>query len=311
MAQIQRLKDRKSGATIYPMTSTGAVYDNDGRDLETRLASERRATEAALQGKVNAAELAGKQDKLSDSADIVLSGDGSLALTRAARLRLFVDRWNAACGTYGCYDPDNAPDSEHPFFLNDLWLSYEEAVLVMHESQPNELMLAPLNETFAYRQSRTLLPLRVRILYVDAGLVATFISCNNIEVIALDVQGYTGMFRITHFGERAFGGCQKLRKVRGIFYMKTGTANHVGAFEGCKALEEIRIKGLKADLSFTQCPKLSLATLEYIVDNAENTSAITITLHADVYGKITDEGNAEWFALLGKAAAKNISFATI
>lgn len=311
MAQIQKLKDRESGATIYPMTSFGAVYDNDGRDLETRLVSERRATEAALQGKANAAELDGKQDRLSDSADIVLPGDGSLALTRAARLRLFVDQWNAACGTYGCYDPDNAPDSEHPFFLNDLWLSYEEAVLVMYESQPNELMLAPLNGTFAYRQSRTLLPLRVRILYVDVAPVITFISCLNLEVIALDVQGYTGMFRITHFGERAFGGCQKLREVRGIFYMKTGTANAISAFENCKALEEIRIKGLKADLSFAQCPKLSLATLEYIVDNAENTSAITITLHADVYGKITDEGNAEWFALLGKAAAKNISFATI
>lgn len=45
--------------------------------------------------------------------------------------------------------------------------------------------------------------------------------------------------------------------------------------------------------------------------NAANTSAITITVHPDVYAKLTDESNAEWYAVLTAAAAKNITFATI
>ena len=36
----------------------------------------------------------------------------------------------------------------------------------------------------------------------------------------------------------------------------------------------------------------------------------TITVHPDVYAKLTDETNTEWHALLALAAEKNITFAT-
>ena len=41
-----------------------------------------------------------------------------------------------------------------------------------------------------------------------------------------------------------------------------------------------------------------------------NSKAITITVHPDVYAKLTDESNADWHALMASAAAKNITFAT-
>ena len=43
------------------------------------------------------------------------------------KMDLFVDMWNQAWGQYGRYDPVNAPDAEHPFMGNDIWMTYEEA----------------------------------------------------------------------------------------------------------------------------------------------------------------------------------------
>ena len=47
-----------------------------------------------------------------------------------------------------------------------------------------------------------------------------------------------------------------------------------------------------------------------MVEHAYNTSPVTITVHADVYAKLTDESNTDWHALMTSAAAKNITFAT-
>ena len=47
-----------------------------------------------------------------------------------------------------------------------------------------------------------------------------------------------------------------------------------------------------------------------MIEHASNTSPITITVHADVYAKLTDESNTDWHALMASAAAKNITFAT-
>lgn len=61
-------------------------------------------------------------------------------------------------------------------------------------------------------------------------------------------------------------------------------------------------------LNLSTCPKLSLATFQKIKNNSG--TAFSITVHPDVYAKITDESNEEWHALLAAAAEKNITFAT-
>ena len=47
-----------------------------------------------------------------------------------------------------------------------------------------------------------------------------------------------------------------------------------------------------------------------MITNAANTSPIIVTVHADVYAKIQDEGQVDWHALIETAAAKQITFAT-
>ena len=75
-------------------------------------------------------------------------------------------------------------------------------------------------------------------------------------------------------------------------------------------IEEIRLKNLKGNISFPHSKNLSLASLSYLVDNATNTKAITLTVHADVFAKLTDESNTEWHAVAVAALAKNITIAT-
>lgn len=93
------------------------------------------------------------------------------------------------------------------------------------------------------------------------------------------------------------------------------------AFVYCK-IREVRLKGLKSNISFHYSNILSLASLQYLVANAANTTAITVTVHADVYAKLTGDTTnaavaaltgeelAAWQQVLADAVAKNISFAT-
>lgn len=75
-------------------------------------------------------------------------------------------------------------------------------------------------------------------------------------------------------------------------------------------IEEIRMKNLKDNISFPHSKNISLASLSYLVDNATNTKAITLTVHADVFAKLTDESNTEWHAVAVAALAKNITIAS-
>lgn len=86
--------------------------------------------------------------------------------------------------------------------------------------------------------------------------------------------------------------------------------NNNAALTGCKSLQEIRIKQLRYNVNLKDSPLLTLESFQYLVENATNTSAITVTVHADVYAKLTDPQQADWYAVNTAAQGKQISFAT-
>lgn len=47
-----------------------------------------------------------------------------------------------------------------------------------------------------------------------------------------------------------------------------------------------------------------------VANSINGDRAITVTVHPEVYAKLTDEANAEWHALVAQAAARNITFLT-
>ena len=108
----------------------------------------------------------------------------------------------------------------------------------------------------------------------------------------------------------AFHTCGSLREIDGILDF---TAEHdplTFTFRWCDELREVRIKGLNSNAHLAESRHLSLASLQYLVDNATNTKAITLTVHADVFAKLTDEANTEWHAVAVAALAKNITIAS-
>lgn len=56
-----------------------------------------------------------------------------------------------------------------------------------------------------------------------------------------------------------------------------------------KALEYINIKNLKCNLSIHWSPKISKESVLFMIQNANPTSAITITLHADAYARLAED----------------------
>lgn len=213
---------------------------------------------------------------------------------QAAKLALFIDEFNAAAGSNGKYDPANAPDAKHPFYLNKLWLTYDEAVASM----------AHINEIYL-RGGASMSGLNIRTNMLAAKPVPTgwgsgFVYLNgvclnnssievlNVGNIAADSSDNLGIFVYN---------CLNLHTIIGQIDLAYVTKISINAFAYSPKLQEVRLYRLKTSINFKDCPLLSLASLQYIVDNAANTSAITVTVHPVTYGKLTDE-QADIMALL-------------
>ena len=77
--------------------------------------------------------------------------------------------------------------------------------------------------------------------------------------------------------DNAFNGCARLRRINGTldFTKLAATGN---LFFGCDSLEEVRIKGLKTDLSLQQSVNLSTESVKYLVENLQQVTGKSITL---------------------------------
>lgn len=222
----------------------------------------------------------------------------------AAKYNLFDDQWTAADGTVIVSGQTYGVNG-----INDL--TYEEALKIM--SYYSEQIDAESRIRYAACPCRTLLPIRGRT-YTNTVTSRMFFWSNKLEALVLaDIEATEswGMF----------GNCSNLRTIDGII----GVRNQKQLdkmFGGCKALKEVRISYLGASISFADSPNLSLDSISFIVTNAANTSAITITVHPDVYAKLTGditnaaaadltaEEAAQWQALAVAAGGKQITFAT-
>ena len=157
----------------------------------------------------------------------------------------------------------------------------------------------------------------------DTNLVlnACFARNSKLEYLKLSNTPASSFLYIKNM-ENAFMDCRKLRKIEDILTIRIVNNNYIKrAFMGCSALKDVKIRfvtGANVDISFEDSPLLSYESIKYLVDNAGNTKAITVTVHPTTYSYLrgtaqpTEEVGGtteEWQALVTTAQGKQISFA--
>lgn len=122
-----------------------------------------------------------------------------------------------------------------------------------------------------------------------SSIANAFIHSKTIEAATLGTAAF-------YSWKSVFQNCSALRSIVGELNWKYMTASsHIDAnvFKGCTSLEEVRIKDLKQSVSFADSPRLSEASVLFMIQNASPTSAITITLDEGVRDNLYDDPEIE------------------
>lgn len=263
-----------------------------------------------------------KQKTLAATTDVkVQSADedtDGLYLTDSAKRAVFNDMFNLAAGSDGGYKPSEAPDPAKPYLLNTLWLSYEEAVKIYAINGADAGHILPdIGRRYSYYFGAPLV-YSVRTLFKVCGHTQSygmFFGDAKLEVVNVDISGSLAW---------VFRGNSKLKTVLGTVEISEVTSGDNLIWD-CALLEDVNLKGLRNNIRMRGCPKLSLATMQYLVDNASTAitaeKPVVVTVHADVFAKLTgdttneaaaaltDDEKTAWAAVLTAATSKYISFA--
>lgn len=274
------------------------------------------------------AALTAKQDKLVNSADVTVGEDDKLTVTDAVVKKAFIKRWENL-GTiyistiYGTYDEETDlftfvwrtqyPESKkyQPYF------TYEQAMAAL------DAVTGPVlgYDSFAPRIPANLPPIG-------------YSSGSGPNLTLVNAQPVVFNFKIKTLILSSVGPCSVSQT------MKLASASELQAIigevgiagnenpilfltnaPGFPKLEYFHIT-IKKSFDVRTSPLLTFSTMQYLVTNAANTSSITVTVHPDVYAKLTGDTTnaaaaaltsdelAQWTALATTANSKNISFAT-
>lgn len=255
---------------------------------------------------------------------------------------LFVDLWDKACGEWGKYDPENAPDASTPFYLNELWLSYEEAIEVYQNwLSMGGRLLKPFEKKALFSCYKFITNIPIEKYALQETAHSELLAIQNLvdfsTIINLRIwspRGINDKIRVDAKQiNRPFFRSPTLTKWLDLIELNDNDKNTnantitlgVTSFGNRPSqLEVFYISKLNSNLEIADHGKIGISTLRYIVDNrlASTSSyynAITITVHQEIYDALT--GNAaypfnggtreEWGQLLEDAIAHDISFATV
>lgn len=232
---------------------------------------------------------------------------GSLAVSAGAARQVFRDLWRRRCFGHGDSDEEG-----QTFTYLDITLTYEEALLAYIVSANP----AAVNYGFGLVNVPERLPVAILPIYVSSygnpiNLSAAFRAQNNLRRVVLrDTNRNGGWIAPTNLSQ-TFYDCYSIDKLE-LDLSNITAANGLSAtFRNCRSLSDVKLKGLKYSVDLHWSPNITVASLQYLIANAANTAAITVTVHSTVYARIMDESSGDWHALLAAASAKNISFATI
>lgn len=245
---------------------------------------------------------------------------------RVAYKELLIKMWDDYCTVkgikFGGYDRES--DSWN---LNGLTLS--EAEVIQCLNTPKIQLGSDSLKTINYVSitNRTIAPI-----YIDgeAPITGMFSVSPNLEVIRL-LDYYSNASNVDSNPVKVGRTdgfayhCLKLRRLEGIIQVKSSDnlGQHFHNMYMNRSIEHFMIHGICLNTHiFQSTPVIDFESLRYLVDNAANSAPINVTVHADVFAKMTgDTSNqaaaalqpeeaAQWQKLFNDAADRQISFAT-
>lgn len=311
MAKKIVLKDRETQEVEYPITTTDCVLCSDGQTIKEKYAT-KQYTQETCSDFVNSTperlavidELGEKLANDSNAATAVVNTIGD------AKKELFIDMWNTAFGEYGKYDPENAPDKSKPFYGNELWLSYEEALAVDYYSGhlggtfTGDTLTASFGE---YVQCKTLYPFRLQTAGAKHNL-NFYGTLGSVETIRF----------VNYRPQPSFLGAYNARSIKKI--LGEIDVSFLKDFNPIPSspVTTFSFNRLNSNLNISQWRYASYESLHYLIDNAINTAPITITVHPDIYAALIGSASypfnggtqEEWEQLLLTAQNRQITFST-
>ena len=307
--QLAIVKDGANGkmktSAIIAKAREGLVPQIAGKGLSTNDYTNADKTKLdALPTKTELdASLASKQPAITASDDIAPLGSDKLALTTPAKYSAFDDVWVRLCRSYGGLDYSHAENNiSKPYHLNGLWLTRQEAIDIVSQYR----RWGTQTEDFSFSQIRT-----------------------NIPIYESSSRDYSNCFRYMEVAN-VYGCYPKIMEACFIGDNLTSIINFNAEYliqashQSFRApnLVTLDIRNLKMSLDLSKCPLIDLTSWQGLVSRAANTDAITVTVHPDVYAKLTGDTTnaaasalaeaelAQWQALVAQAAEKQITFAT-
>lgn len=220
--------------------------------------------------------------------------NATVSAIQSGKLAVLIDRWNAVFGSEGKY---NAQTGYFEAFDTVKDITAEQALTVLekgvfrppfyHSIGKMSHVESPRVTVATKHFSGSVINLSYKLfnLYLEVAMLAK----ENDQAVASDV---------TYFCQ----DCVKLRKIIGIINVSGCSSLGKMFTGGLPLLESVKIMGLKTALDLSALPKLDMESLQYLIDNSKVTTSATVTLHADVYAKLTDE-------MIASATAKKITLA--
>ena len=198
-------------------------------------------------------------------------------------------------------DPSVVWNEDTGFFeLNGLTdISYEEMLDIWrYTSGP----LPATNSAYATCQFRTNLCPVFANYVID---LSRMFQANKALEVAVLPQYYIDSVHTSKMRD-TWNGCTKLREIKNIIkapQIQTNYDGFYGTFTNCDSLETVWLKQVYDSVDFRHSPKLRIDCIRYLIENAANPNAMTLTLHPTAYARVTDE-------LIAAAAEKQITIAS-
>lgn len=199
------------------------------------------------------------------------------------------------------------------FELNGLTdISYKEMEIIYSEYVPNPW--TGQQGMFTFNYGRTNLPPKNNIGAITgfSALRLCYGSDRAESIVFLNNPTQRAQFNNMQL---AFFDLERLKNVITELNVSQAT-NYKQTFQRCYTLESVKLFGVKASFDIIYSPNLNLESVVYAVQNAANTTAITITLHANAYARCVADtteykyNGQTYVGIIAYANAKNITIAS-